>query len=138
MSLRSVAEGETGGQGIPMDATRRPDAVADRRWVSAILGGLGILALGVLVAAVVSMSHESAHPVGQSHPPATAATTAVSAAPVNHTATSPSPPTSWSVSAVASTMAPPPAAPPSAAAPKREPSVRQRLHDMFPKLFPGH
>jgi hypothetical protein len=42
------------------------------------------------------------------------------------------------VTAVASTLAPPPAAPPISATPKREPSVRQRLHDMFPHLIPGH
>jgi hypothetical protein len=127
-----------------MNATRRPDAVADRRWVSAFLGGLGILALGVLVAAVVSMSHESSRPVGQSHSPATATTSAAPIAPVNNTAPLPSPssqpPTSWSATAVASTLAPPPAAAPAPASaePKREPSVRQRLHDMFPHLIPGH
>jgi hypothetical protein len=38
------------------------------------------------------------------------------------------------VTAVASTLVPPPAS----ATPKREPSVRQRLHDMFPHLIPGH
>ena len=125
-----------------MNATRRPAAVADRRWVSALLGGLGILALGILVAAVVSVSHESAHPAGQPHPSATA-TTSIAPVPVNHSTPVPSPsaqpPTSWSVTAVASTLAPPPAAPPpTSAAPQREPSVRQRLHDMFPQLFPRH
>ncbi|WP_163749902.1 hypothetical protein [Mycolicibacterium helvum] len=123
-----------------MDATRGLDAVADRSWVSTLLGGLGIVALGILVAAVVSVSHESSRPVGQARLPAAATTSNVSIAPVNHTppTASPSaqPPTSWSVTAVASTLAPPPTAPP--AAPKREPSVRQRLHDMFPHLIPGH
>ncbi|WP_319431787.1 hypothetical protein [Mycobacterium sp. RTGN5] len=125
-----------------MNATRRPDAVADRRWVSAFLGGLGILALGVLVVAVVSMSHEESRPVGQPHPAATTTTSAVPIAPVSNTAPVPSPsaqpPTSWSATAVASTLVPPPAAAPASAEPKREPSVRQRLHDMFPHLIPGH
>ncbi|MBB3606206.1 protein-disulfide isomerase [Mycolicibacterium sp. BK556] len=118
-----------------MNATRGPGAVANRNWFSAVLGALGILALGVLVAAVVSMSHESAHPVGQPRP---AATTTASVVPVHSTAPVPSssaqPPASWSVTAVASTLATPPAP----AAQPREPSVRQRLHDMFPRLIPGH
>ncbi|EHB59325.1 hypothetical protein MycrhDRAFT_1761 [Mycolicibacterium rhodesiae JS60] len=115
-----------------MDTTRGPAAVANRNWFSAVLGALGIGALGVLVAAVVSMSHESAHPVRQPRP---AATTTAAAVPVHSAAPVPSPsaqpPTSWSVTAVASTLVPPPAAP------KREPSVRQRLHDMFPRLIPA-
>ncbi|NTY61939.1 hypothetical protein [Mycolicibacterium sphagni] len=141
-----------------MNATTRPDVAVDapatmplprgdrphagRGWVSTILGALGVLVLGVLVFAVVTVSHESSRPVGQPHPSATA-TTSIAPVPVNHSTSVPAPsaqpPTSWSVTAVASTLAPPPAAPaPTSAAPKREPSVRQRLHDMFPQLFPRH
>ncbi|GAY15018.1 hypothetical protein [Mycobacterium sp. shizuoka-1] len=117
-----------------MDATAGPDATV-RRWVSTLLGGLGILALGVLVAAVVSVSHESSHPAGHAHPVATSGSALATA---SHTTTiaSPSaaPAGSWAVTAIGATHT----ATPLATAPKHEPSVRQRLHDMFPRLFPGH
>ncbi|MCV7176367.1 hypothetical protein [Mycolicibacterium sphagni] len=133
------------------NATTRPEFAVDapatkplplgtepphRRWVSSVLGALGILVLGVLVAAVVTVSHESSRPIGQSHPQAPAATSTT--LPVSTVALAPQPSAppspSWSVAATASTLAAPPSTP--AATPKREPSVRQRLHDMFPQLFP--
>jgi hypothetical protein len=113
---------------------------AGRRWISICLGALGILILATLVAAVVTMSHESSHPARHDRPsaPATASTVSVNTAvPVPAPSAPPSaqPPTSWSVPATASTIATPPPPP---AAKKQEPSVRQRLHDMFPRLIPVH
>jgi hypothetical protein len=139
-----------------MNATTRPDLAVDapatmplprgdrpgagRGWVSTILGALGVLVLGVLVAAVVTVSHESSRPTEQVRQSAPAAASAT--APVSTVALAPQPSaqpgrpnTAWSVPATASTLS---AAPSSAPAPKREPTVRQRLHDMFPQLFPRH
>lgn len=106
-----------------------------RRWVSTFLGALGLLILAVLVAAIVTVSHETAHPAA---PTRTTAPAPVSTVAVHTIAPAPPPAprptTSWSVAATASTLAAP--SPP--AAQPREPSVRQRLHDMFPRLIPGH
>ncbi|MCX2929823.1 hypothetical protein ORI20_06045 [Mycobacterium sp. CVI_P3] len=117
----------------------RPDG--DRRWVSAFLGALGIVVLGVLVTAVVTVSHESSDPDQRTRPSApvagsTAAVTTTAAAPSPATQSPTRAPASWSATATAATEAAPP--PVSLSAPKSEPSVRQRLHDMFPRLFPGH
>jgi hypothetical protein len=115
---------------------------AGRRWISICLGALGILILATLVAAVVTMSHESSHPPRHTRPvaPATASTVSVNTtvavpAPSTPPSAPPSaqPPASWHAPATASTIASPPPA-----AKKSEPSVRQRLHDMFPRLIPVH
>jgi predicted lipid-binding transport protein (Tim44 family) len=110
---------------------------AGRRWISICLGALGILILAALVAAVVTMSHESSHPARHGRPaaPATASTVSVNTTVAVPAPPAAQPPTSWSVPATASTLATPPPPP---AAKKPEPSVRQRLHDMFPRLIPVH
>jgi hypothetical protein len=135
-------------QAIPTNATTGPDPIADtsdppttrpqRRWTTVLLGASGILVLVVLVAAVITMSNASSHPAEQAPPtaPAPTSTSAVTTIPVASAPPALPPPTSWSVTATASTLATPPP-PMHPGAPKPEPDVRQRLHDLFPRLFPG-
>ncbi len=106
-----------------------------------VLGALGMVALATLVAAVIAMANRSAEPAGPSAVPtpaapttAAATTTAVAPSPSASVKPAPAPPFS-SVTATASTLAPPPVLRPGAPEPK--PGVRERLHDLFPRLFPN-
>jgi hypothetical protein len=116
-----------------------PDFTPQRRWTSVVLAAAGIVALATLVVAVITMADRSSHPAEEAPPTPTsvvASTTAVSA-PSPSPATPEAPPpvqTFSSVTATASTLAPPPPVIPGATEPK--PGVRQRLHDLFPRLFP--
>ncbi|WP_328353365.1 hypothetical protein OG976_21575 [Mycobacterium sp. NBC_00419] len=120
--------------------TELPDFTPRRRWTSVVLGALGIMALAALVVAVITMAHQSTEPAGPAAVPAPPVTTSA-AATTTAVVPSPSapadrapPPAFASVTATASTLAPPPAVRPGGPDPK--PGVRERLHDLFPRLFP--
>lgn len=121
------------------------DFTPERRWTSVLLGALGILALATLVVAVIGVANSSSGPAREAPPPpvpSTAAVTTTAATPSPSAAPRPSgaaaqPPAYSSVTATASTVVapPPPAVQPDAPGPK--PNVRQRLHDLFPRLLPN-
>ncbi|AQT80969.1 hypothetical protein B1R94_19460 [Mycolicibacterium litorale] len=120
----------------PLDRATAPSAFSrGHRWMSAVLGALGIVVLAVLVAAVITMSHESSRPGEHAAPasPAPSSTVAVSTSAAAPAPPTPAPHPSWSATATASTLAVPPTQVPQ----RQEPSVRQRLHDMFPHLVPA-
>jgi hypothetical protein len=120
--------------------TALPDFTPERRWTSVVLAALGIVVLAVLVIAVITVAHQSSQPTEQAPAPAPSSTSAVAPSPAATTTSAPAPttpPTYSSVTATASTVVapPPPAIQP--AEPQPKPGVRQRLHDLFPRLFPG-
>jgi hypothetical protein len=116
-----------------------PDFTPERRWNSVVLGALGIVVLAVLVIAVITVAHQSSEPTERAPAPAPPSTSAVAPSPAAPTPSAPppaTPPAYSSVTATASTVvAPPPATAPGE--PQQKPGVRQRLHDLFPRLFPG-
>lgn len=127
--------------------TEPPDFSRRQRWMPVLLGALGIVVLAVLIARVIAVANDSTKPDADTeNAPAPTVTSSVMATSVPATTTavpspsagappaSPSaPPPLPSVTATASTMAIPP--PP--AAPEPNPDVRQRLHDLFPRIFPN-
>lgn len=118
------------------EETELPDFTRQPRWPSVLLAALGILVLAGLVAAVITMSHRPSEPVDVDPVPVPPSTS-TSAVPPPPAAPTPAPaPAYSSVTATAATLAPPPPVlQPEPTEPK--PGVRQRLHDMFPRLFPG-
>ena len=120
--------------------TALPDFTPERRWTSVVLGALGIVVLAVLVIAVITVAHQSSEPTERAPAPAPPSTSAVAPSPAAPTLSAPppaTPPAYSSVTATASTVVAP--APPVMAPgePQQKPGVRQRLHDLFPRLFPG-
>jgi len=120
--------------------TALPDFTPERRWTSVVLGALGIVVLAALVIAVITVAHRSSEPTEQAPAPVPPSTSAVAPSPATPTPSAPmpaAPPAYSSVTATASTVVapPPPAVQPGEPQPK--PGVRQRLHDLFPRLFPG-
>ena len=120
----------------PARDTALPDFTPERRWTPVLLGALGIMVLAALVAAVITVSHRSSEPAGPAPAPVPPSTSTVAFSPAMPAPPAVAPPAYSSVTATASTMvAPPPqVAPPRASQPN--PGVRQRLHDLFPRLFP--
>jgi hypothetical protein len=123
------------------------DFTPDRRWTSVLLGALGILVLAVLVAAVITVSHRSSEPAEHAPapvPPSTSAAASSPAMPAPSAAAPPpaapaptTPPAYSSVTATASTVVAPPPPVVQPGPPQPKPGVRQRLHDLFPRMFPN-
>jgi len=119
-----------------------PDFAPERRWTSVLLGALGIVVLAALVIAVITVAHQSSEPAGRAPAQVPPSTSAVAPSPVAPTTSAPvpaTPPAYSSVTATASTVVAPPPPPPvmQPGEPQPKPGVRQRLHDLFPRLFPG-
>lgn len=126
---------------VPPDVSRR------QRWTPVLLGVAALAVLGALVAGVIAVENDSTRPAENapritataptSAAPATrapATTTATTTATSASSAAPPAPPVPLApVTATASTMviAPPPTSY------EPGPDVRQRLHDLFPNLFPN-
>ncbi len=127
------------------DATP-PDVSRRQRWTPVLLGVAALAVLALLVAGVITVEKDSTRPAEIA--PRITATAPTSAAPATRapatTTAMPSP------SAAPSSSAPPPvplapvtatastmviAPPPTSYEPG--PDVRQRLHDLFPNLFPN-
>jgi len=120
-----------------------PDFTPQRRWTSALLGASGIAVLAALVNAVITVAHRSAEPTGHTgHTPAPvpSSTSAVAPSPAAPAPSAPmpaTPPAFSSVTATASTVLAPPPPVMQPGEPQPKPGVRQRLRDLFPRLFPG-
>ena len=127
--------------GVDAHNAEPPDFTVERRWTSVLLGALGIVVLAGLVIAVITVSHLSSEPSAHTPAPTRPSTSEVAYSVIPAPSPSPSPsPTSppaySSVTATASTVvAPPPVI--QRGEPQPKPRVRQRLHDLFPRLFPG-
>jgi hypothetical protein len=118
-----------------------PDFTKERRWTSAVLSALGIVVLAALVIAVITVAHQSSEPTERAPVPAPPSTAAVAPSPAAPTTSAPAPsapPAYSSVTATASTVVAPPPPVIQPGEPQPKPGVRQRLHDLFPRLFPGH
>jgi len=117
-----------------------PDFTPERRWTSVLLGALGIVVLAALVIAVITVAHQSSESTGRAPAPVPPSTSAVAPSPAAPTTSAPvpaTPPAYSSVTATASTVVAPPPPVMQPGEPQPKPGVRQRLHDLFPRLFPG-
>ena len=125
--------------GVDAHNAELPDFTVERRWTSVLLGALGIVVLAGLVIAVITVSHLSSEPSAHTPAPTRPSTSEVASSVIPAPSPSPSPtspPAYSSVTATASTVvAPPPVI--QRGEPQPKPRVRQRLHDLFPRLFPG-
>ena len=128
---------------VAVQSTALPDFTPERRWTSVVLGALGILVLAALVAVVITVAHRSSEPAERAPAPV-APSTSVASSPAMSSAPPAAPvltapPAYSSVTATASTVVVAPPAPPvvQPGAPQPNPGVRQRLHDLFPRLFPS-
>ena len=120
--------------------TALPDFTPERRWTPVVLGALGIVVLAALVIAVITVAHRSSQPTEQAPAPAPPSTSAVAPSPATPTPSAPlpvAPPAYSSVTATASTVVTPPPPVMQPGEPQPKPGVRQRLRDLFPRLFPG-
>ena len=125
--------------------TALPDFTPERRWTSPVLGALGIAVLAALVIAVLTVAHQSSEPTERApaHVPPSTSPVAPSPAAPSPAAPAPStpvpvaPPAYSSATATASTVVAPPPPVVRPAEPQPKPGVRQRLHDLFPRLFPN-
>jgi len=126
-------------------ATPPPDfTLGQRRWTTVALAVLGIIALAALVIGVLVVSSDSTRPqVDVQAPPPPSPTTTASAVPPPMAASpsapppaAPAPPPELIATATASTIVLAPPAP-DWPAPEPNPGVQQRLHDLFPRLFPN-
>ncbi|MFN8033292.1 MAG: hypothetical protein U0Q47_08335 [Mycobacterium sp.] len=129
---------------MAVQSAELPDFSPERRWMSVLLGALGMLVLAALVAAVITVAHRSSEPAERAPGPVVPSTSSVAPAPAMSSAPSvapapATPPAYSTVTATASTVVVAPPAPPvvQPGAPEPKPGVRQRLHDLFPRLFPS-
>jgi cytoskeletal protein RodZ len=137
-----IADDADGPWSAAVDAQNAalPDFSQERRWTSVVLGALGIVVLAALVIAVITVAHQSSEPTEPVPAPAPTSTSAVVPSPAATTTSAPAPttpPTYSSVTATASTVVAPPPPVIQPGEPQPKPGVRQRLHDLFPRLFPG-
>lgn len=128
--------------GVDGQNTALPDFTPERRWTSVVLGALGIVVLAALVIAVIIVAHQSSQPTERAPAPLPPSTSAVAPSPPSPAPSVPvpvAPPAHSSATATASTVVPPPPPPPAMrpAEPQPKSGVRQRLHDLFPRLFPN-
>ena len=131
-------------------ATESPDRTGRQRWTSLLLGVLGFFAVAALVVGVVTVAGGSSAPGVTAERPALTPVTSKVAATTTLAVPSPSangpsttepptapaqPPPYDTVTATASSVVVAP--PPAVVAPTPKPNLRERLHDLFPKLFPN-
>jgi hypothetical protein len=138
-ALRDDADGPW-SEAVDAQNTALPDFTPQRRWTSVVLGALGMVVLAAVVIAVIAVTHRSSQPTEQAPTPAPPSTSAVASLPSAPTPSPPvpaAPPAYSSITATASTVVPPPPPVMQPGEPQPKPGVRQRLRDLFPRLFPG-
>jgi hypothetical protein len=153
-SVDDMAVGQSPISGwLDLDAVRAAYGQRRTRWMDRSLvifgGGMGIVALIVLVVSVLTVSENSTHPRAPARPSLAPSASATATAPSPPpTATPPSPAPAATETAPAPSVAPPPArstpsaqpaeTPDEIAPPPRHPRMGpRRLHELFPYLVPA-